>query len=237
MKKIYLSILFFAIAFYAIAQKTILNDANAESRTLSGSFNAIKVSNGIDLYISQYQTESLAVSASEQKFRDHIKTIIQNKTLLIYYDGDNKWGTSKKMKVYVSFNELRNIQASGSSDVQVSGTIEGDQLGLEMSGSSDFKGDIKVKELSIRLSGSSDAKLSGTANNVTIESSGASDVTAYNLITETCTAKASGASDVKLTITKTLKATASGASDIFYKGSAIIEQEQSSGSSSILKKE
>lgn len=221
----------------AMAQKTIISDPNAEQRVLSGSFNSIKVSNGINLYLSQYQNESLAVSASDPKIRDGIKTVIENNTLLIYYNGDNKWGSNKNMKVYVAFKELQNIHASGSSDVQVSGSIETNTLALEMSGSSDFKGDVKVKELSIKLSGSSDAKISGSATNVTIESSGASDVAAYNLTAETCTAKASGASDIKLTINKELNATASGASDIFYKGSAIIKQQQSSGSSSISKKD
>lgn len=236
MKRFYLLFIMIASGFVAVAQKTILNDANAELRPLSGSFNAIKVSNGIDLYISQYQKEALAVSASEQKYKDGIKAVVENNTLIIYYDGDSKWGSDKKLKVYISFKELQNIQASGSCDVQVSGTIEVNTLALEMSGSSDFKGDLNVKKLSIHLSGSSDASLSGVATDVSIESSGASDINGYNLITETCRAKASGASDIKLTVNKELSASASGASEIFYKGSGIIKDQHASGSSSISKK-
>ena len=74
MKKL---LLILAITFSAViahAQKTIVNDANAEPRELTGSFNAIKVSGGIDIYLSQFETESLAVSASEDKYKQNIKT-------------------------------------------------------------------------------------------------------------------------------------------------------------------
>src|ERR1700712_2270204 len=98
MKKIFLSFIVFAIAVAAHAQKAIVNDPNAEQRALSGSFNGIKISGGIDLYLSQYETESIAVSASEQKYKDGIKTIIENNTLNIYYEGDKKWGGNKKLK-------------------------------------------------------------------------------------------------------------------------------------------
>jgi len=50
----------------ARAQEVIV-DPNAEARTLSGSFTAIKVSGGIDIYLSQSDNEAVAVSASEEK--------------------------------------------------------------------------------------------------------------------------------------------------------------------------
>ena len=99
MKKFFLSIAVLLFASLAFAQQTMITDANAEQRTLSGSFNAIKISGGIDLYLSQYETESIAVSASEDQFRDRIKTVIENGTLKIYFDGDKFWNSgNKKLK-------------------------------------------------------------------------------------------------------------------------------------------
>ncbi len=237
MKKFFLSIAVLLFASLAFAQQTMITDANAEQRTLSGSFNAIKISGGIDLYLSQYETESIAVSASEDQFRDRIKTVIENGTLKIYFDGDKFWNSgNKKLKAYVSFKNLENLTASGASDVVVTGAITVPALRIDCSGASDFKGAVKVDKLTIELSGASDAKISGSASEVSIQSSGASDVKAYELVTENCTAKASGASDINITVNKELNVHASGASDVFYKGSAVIRDLHSSGASTVAKK-
>lgn len=237
MKNIIVSIVLLASFLIARAQKAFVTDANAEQRTLSGSFNAIKISGGIDLYLSQFETESIAVSASEEKYKEHIKTVVENNTLKIYYEGNKMWsGGDKKLKVYVSFKNLERLQASGASDVQVAGTINVASLNLDMSGASDFKGAVKVNNLTLELSGASDATISGVTNSVTIQSSGASDFKGYDLVTEVCNAKASGASDIHITVNKEISANASGASDISYKGSAVIKDQHTSGASSVGKK-
>ncbi len=237
MKKLFLSTLILLCGVLLHAQKSFVNDPNAEVRTINGSFNAIKISGGIDLFISQYESESVAVSATSDKFKENIKTVVENNTLRIYYDGGNTWVQgNKKLKVYVSFKTLERLDASGSCDVQVSGTINATALSIEMSGASDFKGAVKVENLMIRLSGASDVSISGVATNLSVQSNGASDVKGYDLVTEVCSAKASGASDINITVNKELTVHASGASDIFYKGTAVIKDMHTSGASSVAKK-
>ena len=55
--------LFFSIT--AQAQKVLIEDANVEVRELTGSFDRIKVSGGIQLYLSQDEETKVAVSSSE----------------------------------------------------------------------------------------------------------------------------------------------------------------------------
>src|SRR6187549_2198510 len=120
MKKISLLAAVFAIAVTAMAQKSVINDPNAAVRTINGSFNAIKISGGIDLYLSQYSTESVAVSATSEKYREHIKTVVENNVLKIFYDGGNSWPSgNKKLKVYVSFKDLELLDVTGACDVEV----------------------------------------------------------------------------------------------------------------------
>jgi hypothetical protein len=219
------------------AQKTLVNDVNAEVRKITGSFNKISVAGGIDLYLSQYDTESVAVSASSEQYRENIKTEVENNTLRIYYDGGKQWNTSNKhLKAYVSFKTLESLKASGASDVQVEGSIKSQSLKLDLSGSSDFKGAVDVRDLAMELSGASDVKIVGTAANVSINSSGASDVKGYDLVTDFCNAKASGASDINITVNKELNAHASGSSDIYYRGNGVIKDMHTSGASSVAKK-
>ncbi len=235
MKKLFCLAFFAVIISTAIAQKTI-NDANAEKRNVSG-YHAIEVSGGIDLFLSQGE-ESVAVSASEIKHRDRIKTEVKDGVLKIWYDYKSNmnldWG-NRKMKAYVSFKNLDMLHGSGGSDIQVVGSIKTNGLDLVVSGGSDFDGKVEANELKINASGGSDVKISGTVKNLNIDASGGSDFKGYDLAADVCNLEASGGSDVHITINKELSAEASGGSDIFYKGNGNVREMKSSGSSSIKK--
>ena len=120
--------------------------------------------------------------------------------------------------------------------IHVSGTIAANSLHLSCSGASNFKGNVKVNDLEMDLSGASDIKISGTAKNVNIETSGASDVSGIGLSSDLCTAKATGASDIEITVNQQLNAHASGASSISFKGDGLIKDMRSSGASKIQRK-
>ena len=237
MKKIIAILFIFFAVHVAQAQNEIVVDPNASVRTVNGDFNAIKISGGIDLYLSQSDNIAIAVSAAEEKFAAGIKTTIEDGVLKIYYDGDKGWKSKdRKLRVYVSFKTLEKINATGACDVVVQGSIAVNSLALQLSGACDFKGMVKVNTLKLDLSGASDVKISGTANTVDIESSGASDVKGYDLVTDFCNARASGASDINITVNKELNANASGASDIYFKGSGLIKDIHSSGASNVSRK-
>ena len=237
MKKIIAFLFIFFAVHVARAQNEIVVDPNASERTVNGNFTAIKISGGIDLYLSQSDNIAIAVSAAEEKFAAGIKTIIEDGTLKIYYDGEKGWKQKdRKLRVYVSFKTLEKINATGACDVVVQGSIAVNSLALQLSGACDFKGMVKVNTLKLDLSGASDVKISGTANTVDIESSGASDVKGYDLVTDICNAKASGASDINITVNKELNANASGASDIYFKGSGMIKDIHTSGASTVERK-
>lgn len=237
MKKYCLTLFVLLLTLASLAQNDIVVDPNASVRIISGNFTAIKISGGIDLFLSQSDNMSLAVSAASETLKEGIKTTIENGVLLILFKGDKSWvRKDRKLKVYVSFKELTNINASGACDLIVAGSIRVPSLVLQMSGACDFNGRVEVDELTLNLSGASDAKISGTAKTVDIVSSGASDVKAYDLQTEFCNANVSGASDINITVKTELNANASGASDVFFKGDGLIKNRKSSGSSTIARK-
>ncbi|MBS1599098.1 MAG: DUF2807 domain-containing protein [Bacteroidetes bacterium] len=230
--------LFFVIGIFAVgsgfAQNTVINDPNAEERNVKG-FHAIRVSHAINVYLTQSNEEAVAVSASEIKYRNRIRTEVKDGVLNIWYDREGwNWGSdNKKLKAYVSVKTLDKLNASGASDIFVDGTISGDRLDIGLSGASDFKGAVKVNELNLDQSGASDCTISGSAGKVTIGVSGASDVKGYDLVTDNCNARASGASDIKISVNKELSAHASGASSIYYRGTAVIKDLHSNGASSV----
>lgn len=238
--KQFLSILLVAVSTLgAHAQKRVINDPNAEARQVA-SFHAISVGDGIDLYLSQDEKESAAVSASEEEYRKNIRTDVENGVLKIWYDKHGKWFrglNGKKLKAYVSFKNIDKLVASGASDVYLTGAINATDFELVLSGASDLKdGEINAKSLSADLSGASDATVRGKVGTLKVEASGASDFKGYDLTVDNCTASASGASDISITVNVELNARASGASGVYYRGEGKIRELHTSGASSVAKK-
>ena len=231
MKKLFSLFVVTALIINASAQKTI-KDANADKRNVSG-FHAIEVSGGIDLYLTQGD-EAVAVSAAKDEYRDKIVTEVKNGVLKIWFDWKTSvrvdWG-NHKLKAYVSARNLDRLEGSGGSDIEIDGLLKASKLDLEISGGSDFDGKIESDELNIQASGGSDVSISGKAARLTIDASGGSDFKGYDLVSDICNVEASGGSDVHVTVNKELSANASGGSDVFYKGSGLIRDIKTSGSS------
>ena len=257
MKKILFALLLLA-GFVVNAQenKSIVYDENAQQRKVP-SFTAIIVSSAIDLYLTQSNKNEVAVSATNDEIRDHIITEVVGGTLIIRL-GDKgswfswrKWG-NYKTKAYVSIKDIDALTASGASTVHLVNTIESPKMRIKLSGASDFKGNIKAGVLMYQLTGASDYKGEVTANSIdidgsgassieligkvddlAIEVSGASDAKLYNLTAKGALLRASGASNIGVTVTEILRANSSGASDINYKGNPTVKESNTSGASSI----
>jgi len=231
MKKLLFSLLVTGLITTASAQKTI-NDPNAEKRNVSG-FHAIEVGGGIDLYLSQGE-EAVAVSASKNEYRARIKTEVKGGVLKIWYEWNSNlrfdW-SNHKLKAYVSFKDIDRLEGSGGSDISVDGSIKVAKLAMEVSGGSDFDGKVETSELNIQASGGSDVRISGKADRLIIDASGGSDFKGYDLASDICNVEASGGSDIQVTVNKELSANASGGSDVYYKGTGLIRDLKTSGSS------
>jgi Putative auto-transporter adhesin, head GIN domain len=231
MKKLLFSLLVTGLITTVSAQKTI-NDPNAEKRNVSG-FHAIEVGGGIDLYLSQGE-EAVAVSASKNEYRARIKTEVKGGVLKIWYEWNSNlrfdW-SNHKLKAYVSFKDIDRLEGSGGSDISVDGSIKVAKLAMEVSGGSDFDGKVETGELNIQASGGSDVRISGKTDRLIIDASGGSDFKGYDLASDICNVEASGGSDIQVTVNKELSANASGGSDVYYKGTGLIRDLKTSGSS------
>jgi hypothetical protein len=237
MKKLLCSLIT-VLALTAFAQDTkLINDANASTRSLSGSFTAISVSSGIDLYLSQGNEESLAVSAADQKHLDRFKTEVVNGTLKIYYDNKGvTWKSeNRKLKAYVSFKTLQKLNVSSGSDAKVNGSINADDFDLDVSSGAVFKGSITAKTLTVDVSSGASISISGKSDKLKVEVSSGADFKGYDLVTDYCDASASSGAGLHVTINKELNAKASSGGDIHYKGTALIRDIKTSSGGSVKK--
>ncbi|MGC4036534.1 MAG: DUF2807 domain-containing protein [Chitinophagaceae bacterium] len=135
MKRIILAMVAILPGILLFAQ--LVNDPNVESREVKH-FRSIKVSHAFDVYLAQGDEESLAVSAGDKKFVSQIKTEVRDGELYIWHDGGNinNWNTRKmKLKVYISFAQLDQLDISDASHVYSMGTWKDDELKKKLLGS------------------------------------------------------------------------------------------------------
>lgn len=230
--KYLLALLFTSFVSTSLAQ-TIINDKNAEVRNV-GEFSGIRVSGGIDVYLSQSDEYALAVSASNQKMKDDIETKIVDGVLVISYNSRHLNINEKRyLRAYISFKTLQSIEGSGACNINIQETFTSKVLRLTLSSACDLKGKIAIDDMDAKLSGASTAKITGKINNLKLEASGASDLKNYGLHVENLIATLSGASDVRIFISNSLTVKASGASSLNYSGDPSKVDINASGASSV----
>jgi hypothetical protein len=232
MKKRLLTPIVLLINLMAFSQEKIIYDANAEKREV-GSFQSIRVSDGIDLYLSQSAEEGVVVSATEIPQRNKMRTVVENGELKIFVGGGGFNWKGRKFKAYVSVKTLNKLRATGGSDIIVQGELKLDKLSLELAGGSDFNGQVAVTDLTVDQNGGSDVHMKGSVVNLRIDAHGGSDFKAEELVAEYAIIDVSGGSDATLTVNKEMAAEASGGSDVKYKGHPVIKYKSATGGGSV----
>jgi lipopolysaccharide export system protein LptC len=226
MKKLFLSLVTLITVAAFAQEKTVIADANAQKRTLNASFTGISVSDGVDLYLTQGNEESVAVSASEEKYAERFKTEVENGTLKIYFDNKGlNWAVNdkRKLKAYVSFKTLEKLHASGGADVKIQGGLNAANLDIKFTSGSAFTGKLTAKELTVEQNSGSAINMSGSADKIKIDISSGAVFKGYDLAVEYCDAKASSGGGIRITINKELSAKATSGGGVKYKGDGVIK--------------
>lgn len=190
-------------------------DVTTTNRELNESFHTISANEGLDVYLTQGDSESIKVQADEN-LQDIILTEINNGVLKIHTAENISYASSRK--VIVNFKTLDKISASSGSDVISTNTITTDDLKVYTSSGSDAKLEVNVEHLICDSSSGSDIKISGTTNTLEASASSGSDIKAGNLKAVTTIAKANSGADITVNTSKALTASANSGGDIHYYG-------------------
>ncbi|WP_417871774.1 head GIN domain-containing protein [Winogradskyella sp.] len=186
-----------------------------QDRNISNNFESIKVSQGLDLYITQSNDVSLSVEADEN-LHDIIMTDVENGTLLIYTTENIRRAASKKINL--SIDNISAIKATSGSDVFSTNTIKTNSLELNCTSGADITLDVKTETLNCYSTSGSDIRVSGTTKSLFAEATSGSDIKASDLIAETSKVKATSGADISVNTSKELTARATSGGDIRYSG-------------------
>ncbi len=189
-----------------------------EERQVS-SYDAVKVSTGIDVYIRQGNRQQVTVETDEDDLED-LMTEVRGGELSIYFDNNSSfWNWSdRSATVYVTVTDIKAITSSSGSDVMGETIIVSEDLQLESSSGADMKLQVKAKRLTAESSSGSEMELSGEADEFEGRSSSGSDLDARELTARKARVRASSGSDLAITVLDDIDADASSGSDISYSG-------------------
>ncbi len=219
---------------HSVKAQNIVYDSNAEVRTV-GSFSALDISGGISVYLSQGSKSAVAVSVDNGKNTDKIITRVENGVLKIEID-NGAWNAfnfaNKKIRAYITVDDLKSISLSGGSIVKTVDPISANTLKVSVNGGSILKATFQASVMKAELTSGSIFNLAGDCTEAEISASGGSVVKSTGTFTQ-ADLDASGGSVLTAKVSGQLKARASGGSVITYYGNPSNRDTNSSGGSVI----
>lgn len=188
------------------------------------SFDALEINDFFDIEINQMDKESLELVGDEGQIRS-VEAMVNNKTLVIKYKGDILPSAFKKVKLFLSYSNLKSINISGAAHLVTKTTHRSKNLEINISGAASLKMDIFAETIAINESGAGEFELNGKCDNLSIEISGAGSVNAIGLIAKSSTIEVSGAGSVRTNTSDNLDVNINGVGSVTYKGHPSIKKE------------
>ncbi|WP_298424548.1 head GIN domain-containing protein [uncultured Kordia sp.] len=213
--------------------KTGNGNVVSEERDADETFTKVKASEGLDVYITQSNTQSIEVEADENII-SLIATDINNGVLTIHTK--ENIGRAKSKKIYVSLPEIDKIVSTSGADVYSTDVLVAEDLEVKSNSGADIKIEVKAESVFCSTSSGADIKISGTANSLRADASSGSDIHAKDLEVKTCNASASSGADVTVNTSEKLDAKSSSGGDIHYYGNPESVSKNKSVSGGVYKK-
>ncbi|MBZ4418629.1 head GIN domain-containing protein [Myxococcus sp. RHSTA-1-4] len=209
----------------------------AEERETSD-FVAVEIEDGIEATIVVDPTQARKVRLTgDDNLVERLRTeVAGDDTLRIHFPRQEVagWTSDNPLRAEVTVPDLKSLQVSGGSTLDLSGTLSSPSFSLEASGGSRVRGrELDAESLRLELSGGSEAALEGYAYRVTSTLSGGSRLLARGLSSEEASMNSSGGSTNVLQVSDTLTVTASGGSTVTIIGRPTVRSEELSGGSTL----
>ncbi len=211
-----LSIAAAAILFSSCTISGVTGNKNVvkETRNISENFTSVKVSEGINLFLSQAEKTSVVVEADEN-IQELLITKVEDGILKIYFK--DMVGKATK-NVFVSVPVIEKITASSAADVKTKTLISSKNLTIDASSGAEIEAETESENLTCESSSGADINLTGTCGKANFHASSGAEIDAKEFEADIVTAKASSGGEISLVANKEISADASSGGEINYYG-------------------
>ena len=178
-----------------------------------GDFSAIRVGGSFVVVYRQSPEVALTVIMYENLF-DYLEVETRSNTLQVGASRNFDIVNAYRPRLYIYAPYLTAADLSGAVDVTDWDTIEGQRFFLDASGAANVSIGLDVEHLDIDASGAADIDLWGRADIIDIDGSGAVRISANDLVIESGSVNASGASLVIIPTLENVRVNTSGAASV-----------------------
>jgi hypothetical protein len=198
-------------------------------------FDEINVEDGFLCFISYGEVEKIEIEANEN-LHQYIEVKVEKDELEVEIKDKIIFDNKSLVKVYITYNKLKKIDASGGSKITFENEIKQTKLKIDLNGGSVLNAQVNCQDLEADVSGGGKLNLTGKTGYCKLELSGGSSSESYDFAIDNLVCEISGGGVVNHTVNKTIEIDASGGSTLSYKGDALITKQDLSGGSSVVKK-
>ena len=195
--------------------------AGSQQRTV-GDFSKLEVSGPIDVVLAQ-GAPAVRVEA-DQDLLESIEVEQSGSTLRVHLRNNVNISSKPQMKVFVTGQNFRSVELTGSGDLVGRGRIRGEELRVPLTGSGSVTLDVDMPRVRAQVTGSGDANLSGATRAFEGEINGSGNIAAFGLLAEDSKVEIHGSGDAAVFASKKLESDIAGSGDVEYKGTASVNQ-------------
>jgi hypothetical protein len=178
-------------------------------------FNEIKVSRGMNVYITQGSPTRVVVVA-DSNLHEVIQTEVHGDVLKIYADENIR--QAKEKKVMVTVEKLSGVEASSGANGYTQSQFSSQLMTLHASSGANLTLDINTLNLNAKASSGANIKLAGLAKDAELGVSSGANLKGSDLKVESGKMTASSGGNVSATVIESLEARASSGGNIVYYG-------------------
>jgi hypothetical protein len=190
-------------------------NVTTETRSFNEDFTGIRVSQGIEVQLTQ-DNEVSFTAEMDDNLHEHLITEVVDDVLKIYFDDNVR--KRKESTIYLSMPNISSIKTSSGADVIGTNIINTDNLTIDSSSGSEVNLDIEATSISSEASSGSQIELKGNCESFTADSSSGSQIDADNLKAKDVEAEASSGADVDVFASGSIDAKASSGGSIDVNG-------------------
>jgi hypothetical protein len=196
---------------------SLLAQESAERKI--NTFTKLVVTDRINVRLVKADTESVFIKAQGIK-ASSVQTEVIDQVLTVRIYGEPF--TKKKVTVILNYNNIKSITVNGGADVSTTTPFKADTLNVELTSGGMLYLNADISFLTGKINEGALLTAEGRVNHQDLTVSTSATLSAFNLISEIATIKASLGGKVKINVVKELHAEASSNAFISYKGNPII---------------
>ena len=201
-----------------ISKETVVN--NFTQLSLKGVFNTILIQGDYPKVLIE----------TDENLVETIQIIEEDGKLTIKSKKGANIKKSTKMNVYVTFQNLDDLEIKGVGNVSTKNMLTfNDALNVEIEGVGNTDLQLTCSELNAKFASTGNITLDGNVKQACIKNSGIGNINAFNLLVQDLEINNSGIGNVKIYAVNTLNIKSSGIGNLEYKGDAEIKDFNISG--------